>query len=156
MFVWRSQQLRVNLEPAPVIAAGSSKRARRAAHGHAHNGHTHDAGLTPDLKRRDVAVLGVVGGLVPSGSALILLLSSIALNEVAYGLLLIVAFGIGMAAVLIGISTGIVFSQIAAHGLERGATRDMKPPAVWLPTASGLLVVALGLFLTLDALRKLP
>ena len=43
-----------------------------------HNGHTHDAGLTPDLKRRDVAVLGVVGGLVPSGSALILLLSSIA------------------------------------------------------------------------------
>ena len=52
-------------------------------------------------------MLGVVGGLVPSGSALILLLSSIALNEVAYGLL-IVAFGIGMAAVLIGISTGIV------------------------------------------------
>ena len=61
-----------------------------------------------------------------------------------------------MAAVLIGISTGIVFFADRRHGLERWRDPRLKPLAVWLPTASGLLVVALGLFLTLDALRNLP
>ena len=122
VFVWRSQQLQATLEPVPVIASGSSNarsehRATRIATALGGT-HTHDAELTPELKRRDVAVLGVVGGLVPSGSALILLLSAVALNEFAYGLLLIVAFGVGMAAVLAGVSTGNSLSaQIRGHGL---------------------------------------
>ncbi len=161
VFVWRSQQLQATLEPVPVIASGASKRAKRAQsnphrHGPAGHTHTHDAELTPELKRRDVAVLGVVGGLVPSGSALILLLSAVALNEIAYGLLLIVAFGVGMAAVLAGVSTGIVFlRKSAVMGWERWRDPRLRRIAVWLPTVSGLLVVSLGLFLTLDALRNL-
>ena len=45
---------------------------------------------------------GLAGGIVPSGSALVVLLSSVALGRLGFGLVLIVAFGLGMAvAVLI-------------------------------------------------------
>jgi ABC-type nickel/cobalt efflux system permease component RcnA len=98
-----------------------------------------------------------VGGLVPSGSALLLLLGSIALNEVAYGLMLIVAFGLGMAAVLIGLTIGIVFlRRTPVLYWERWRNPRLRAIAVWLPTSSGLLVVVLGLLFTWDALRNLP
>jgi ABC-type nickel/cobalt efflux system permease component RcnA len=161
IFVWRAQQLRVAMAPAHGGGGRPPRSARgNAKHGHSHGPgqpyHNHDHELTPELKRRDVALLGVVGGLVPSGSALILLLSAIALNEVVYGLLLIVAFGLGMAAVLIGISTGIVFLRRSpVMAWERWRDPRLRPVAEWLPTVSGLVVVALGLFLTLDALRNL-
>jgi len=72
-------------------------------------------------------------------------------------LLLIVAFGVGMAAVLAGVSTGIVvLPKSAVMGCERWRDPRLRQIAMWLPTVSGLLVVSLGLFLTLDALRNLP
>ena len=61
-----------------------------------------------------------------------------------------------MAAVLAGVSTGIVFlRKSAVMGWERWRDPRLRRIAVWLPTVSGLLVVSLGLFLTLDALRNL-
>jgi len=162
VFVWRAQLLRMAMTTRPSRSrksGGSSRQASNDGHRHdsaSQHNHDHDHELTPDLRRRDVAVLGIVGGLVPSGSALILLLSSIALNEVLYGLLLIVAFGLGMAAVLIGISTGIVLLRRSPiMGWERWRDPRLRPAAMWLPTISGLIVVALGLYLTLDALRNL-
>ena len=44
--------------------------------------------------------MGIAGGLVPSPSALIVLLSSIALGRTAFGVLLVVGYGLGMAATL--------------------------------------------------------
>jgi ABC-type nickel/cobalt efflux system permease component RcnA len=171
VFVWRAQQLRVELESAtatPVEVTGKGRKGQRLhrhgigpahSHGHDHDEHSHDVeetSATPQLKRRDVAVLGIVGGLVPSGSALLLLLSAIALNELLYGLFLIVAFGIGMAAVLIGITVVIVFlRRTPMLNWERWRSPRLRAIAAWLPTISGLLVVALGLFLTLEALRNL-
>ncbi len=69
---------------------------------------------------------------------MILLLSAIALNEIVYGLMLIVAFGIGMAAVLIGISTGIVLLRRSpVMAWERWRDPRLRPLAEWLPTVSG-------------------
>lgn len=170
VFVWRAQHLRMALSPTPALGARSSPATRQRA-GHRHDaacrhGHKHDHGheherehkpdATPQLQRRDVAILGIVGGLVPSGSALILLLSSIALNEVFYGLLLITAFGLGMAAVLIGITTGIVLMRrTPVMGWERWRDPRLRTIALWLPTISGLIVVVLGVYLTLEAVRNL-
>ena len=53
---------------------------------------------------RNVAVLGVAGGLVPSASALIVLLAAVTTGRLAFGLALIGAFGIGMALVLGGLA----------------------------------------------------
>jgi ABC-type nickel/cobalt efflux system permease component RcnA len=147
-------------------------RARRHRqphdHGHTHarghaqdHGHTHDhphvpAAPSPTLRTRDVAALGIVGGLVPSGSALILLLSSIALGEVAFGIVLIVAFGLGMAVVLIGIATGVVLLRRSPRlGLERASHPNIRRLAAALPVLSGLAVVALGVVLTAEAVRNL-
>jgi ABC-type nickel/cobalt efflux system permease component RcnA len=166
-FIWRSQQLKLAIEGSRSSAEHSSKGAGSSSgHVHAVRGHRHShvgtdpadpaQHITPPLQRRDIAVLGVVGGLVPSGSALILLLSAVALNELLYGLLLIVAFGLGMAVVLVGISTVIVLLRHSpVMAWERWRDPRMRVVANWLPTISGVIVVALGLFLTLDALRAL-
>ncbi|MDZ8228206.1 hypothetical protein [Nostoc sp. ChiVER01] len=47
--------------------------------------------------------MGIAGGLVPCPSALVLLLSAIALHQTAYGLILVCAFSVGLAVVLVTI-----------------------------------------------------
>ena len=86
-----------------------------------------------------MALLGIVGGLVPSGSALLLLLSAVALNEVLYGLLLIIAFGIGMGVILIAMSTGLVLlRRTPIMSGNDGVIHACMPLPIWLPTVSGL------------------
>jgi ABC-type nickel/cobalt efflux system permease component RcnA len=159
LFVWRSHRLRANLLPARARTKSKAKKyVSGSGHGHDDDsGHRHEHDSTPDLRSRDVAVLGIVGGLVPSGSALILLLSAVALNEVLFGLLLIVAFGLGMALVLAGISTGIVLlRRTSIMGWERWRDPRLRPLATWLPVISGLIVMGLGVILTFQAIRALP
>jgi ABC-type nickel/cobalt efflux system permease component RcnA len=131
-------------------------RDQRAAdgHEHPHAGHAHLA--LPTLRHRDVAALGIVGGLVPSGSALLLLLSSIALGQVALGVVLIVAFGAGMAIVLAGISMGVVLLRRSSFE-RRGRWRDPRLArlASAVPVVSGLVVIAFGLVVTVQALASL-
>jgi ABC-type nickel/cobalt efflux system permease component RcnA len=112
--------------------------------------------LVPALQKRDVAVLGIVGGLIPSGSALLLLLSSVALGQVALGVLLILAFGLGMALVLAGISIGVVLMRRSPiMGWERWTDPRLKRIAAALPLVSGAVVSVFGLLLTVEALRAL-
>ena len=125
-------------------------------HGHPHDhdhGHSH-APSDPDagISRRGLIALGLSGGLVPSASALILLLGSIAAGRVAYGLVLVLGFGLGMAVVLAGIGLVIVRAKSlvdrrpSIDGLRRFTT------PVQLATAS--LVVVLGIVLTGQALTQ--
>lgn len=117
-------------------------------HGHGHAPHDRDAGIS----RRGLIALGLSGGLVPSASALILLLGSIAAGRAAYGLVLVLGFGLGMAVVLAGIGLVIVRAKSL---LERrpsvGGLRRLAAP-IQLATAS--LVVALGIVLTGQALTQ--
>src|SRR5262249_54071937 len=78
-------------------------------HGHQHEHHDHPHGPAPGSLAptwRGLLALGLAGGIVPSGSALVVLLSSIALGRLGFGLVLIVAFGLGMAVVLV--ATGVL------------------------------------------------
>ena len=56
------------------------------------------------------AALGVTGIIVPCPPALGVLLSAVALNRVGFGLFLIVAFSLGLAAVLIAV--GMQYSSL--------------------------------------------
>lgn len=97
---------------------------------------------------RDLFLLGVSGGLVPCPSALVVLLSAIALQRVALGLALILAFSLGLALVL-------VLLGILAVKVERGLSRRL--PGSWLralPRLSGALVSLLGLGLCVQALLQ--
>lgn len=87
---------------------------------HTHGGSTHSH-LPPGtdgtkVTWRTLLALGVSGGLIPCPSALVVLLGSIALGRIGFGLALVVAFSLGLAATLTGL--GLVF-LCAGRYLER-------------------------------------
>ena len=55
--------------------------------------------------------LGASGGLVPCPSALVLLLTSVSLGRIAFGLTLLVAFSLGLAVVLSGIGLAVLYAR---------------------------------------------
>jgi ABC-type nickel/cobalt efflux system permease component RcnA len=156
---------------ALVIAIGGSllwsrlrlmAAERRHAHAHA-TGHEHDHGHGHDhghehapssdaISWRGLIALGLSGGLVPSASALILLLGSIAAGRVAYGLVLVLGFGLGMAAVLTGIGLLLVHARRFVEG--RRPEAGMRRLALPIQLATASLVVILGVVLTGQALTQ--
>ena len=74
------------------------------AHGADHPGdHSHGPPPGSTITWRSLFVLGLAGGLIPSTSALLILLGSIAAGRPAFGFILVFAFGLGMAGVMTGI-----------------------------------------------------
>ena len=138
---------------AGVMAVGAGLlRARlgtRRAVEDEHDGFAQDkpADGAPSLRR--LLLLGVTGGAVPCPSALVVLLSAVALHRITFGMLLIAAFSMGLAGVLVGIGVAVVRAQ--------GWLRRMgafSRPTSWLPVASAVVVVALGLAIAVQSARE--
>ena len=91
--------------------------------------------------------LGISGGIVPCPDALVVLLSAIALHRIALGLLVIVAFSFGLAAVLIAI--GIVMVT-AGRFLEKHYPKRAMITRISYATYS--FITLLGIFMALSAL----
>ena len=120
---------------------------------HSHGGTTHSH-LPPgaDGSRvtwRSLLALGVSGGLLPCPSALVVMLSAIALGRVAFGIILIVFFSIGLAGVLTGIGLALVYAGKLFARLP--ATAPLGALRI-LPVMSAAAIVVLGLAITLSAL----
>ncbi|MCW3061181.1 MAG: putative nickel transporter [Capsulimonas sp.] len=123
-------------------------------HSHSHNGgHSHGFGHhhhhhVPDgpITAKSLIALGISGGIVPCPSALVVLLSAIALHRVAYGLLLITSFSIGLAAVLIAIGVAVVS---ASKLLERVPRSDAFTR--FMPIFSAAAVTTIGVVLIIRA-----
>ncbi|MEL6856515.1 MAG: sulfite exporter TauE/SafE family protein, partial [Cyanobacteria bacterium J06607_13] len=77
-------------------------------HDHHHHAHHHDQ---PREDWSSILTIGISGGLVPCPSALVLLLSAIALHQIAYGLVLIGGFSLGLASVLTTLGLAAVYGQ---------------------------------------------
>lgn len=123
-------------------------REHQHAHGH---GHAH-ARVGTQLSWRALFSLGLAGGLVPSASALLLLLGAVAVGQPAYGLALAVAFGLGMATVLGGI--GILMVR-ASRFVQRAPQLQRLwrfTPAV--PWVTAIVVLGAGIYLTSQALTQ--
>ncbi len=135
-----------------VVAMGLSLlwarwRGRTRAHDHHHDHphphehpHAHRHSLLP------VVWLGVIGGMIPCPTAIVVLLTSISLGRVGYGMVLVAAFSAGLAAVLTGIGLLLVYAR---HRLARVHVPGRVARAV--PLASAAVVVAVGVMLTLNA-----
>ena len=133
-----------------VVLIGASVLRARLRHRRAHTrGHHHDHHHDHDLSRRSIIAVGVSGGLLPCPSALVVLLAAISLHRVAFGMLLVVAFSIGLALTI----TGIGLAVVLARGAFRRFSFDGRVVSL-LPTASALVIVAVGLVMTLHALPK--
>jgi ABC-type nickel/cobalt efflux system permease component RcnA len=122
--------------------------------GLAHHGHSHLPPTAGGVTWRGLLALGVAGGLLPCPSALILLLGTIAVGQVAYGLVLVLAFSLGLAATLTALGVAVVYAGhvLASRQLPRlGQSERLRRLALLL---SALLIAVLGLTMTVDALAK--
>jgi ABC-type nickel/cobalt efflux system permease component RcnA len=112
-------------------------------HSHSHGAHSHDHGLShPPVRpsRWAVVGMGVAGGLVPSPSALVVLLGAIGLGRTWFGVLLVLAYGAGMAAVLT--AAGLLLIRIR----DRWPARLHLSPKLtaWAPNGTAALVLLVG------------
>jgi ABC-type nickel/cobalt efflux system permease component RcnA len=114
-------------------------------HDHNHGPHGHSHVIEGEITLGSLLALGASGGLVPCPSALVLLLSSIALGRVALGLLLLVGFSLGLAAVLMGIGLIVLY----AKNLLPDSRRTAQSAAFRvIPVVSAAVIVCLGLLMT--------
>jgi nickel/cobalt exporter len=120
------------------------------SHGHEHvHSHGHDFPSPARPGRGSVLSLGVAGGLVPSPSALILLLVGIQAGRPWFGALAVLAFGVGMALTL------SVVGLIASGLTQRLETMTMRSErlartariGLSYGAASGVCLVGAGLVL---------
>lgn len=125
-----------------------------AGHTHSHGGHTHTHAIpTAPHNLRALIGLGVSGGLVPCPDALAILLLAAGVGQIGLGLSLVLSFSIGLAAVLMAI--GIVLVKMKAvleHTNLTGAGRHTLWVR-WVPLASAVVVVLVGLLMTLSSLQ---
>jgi ABC-type nickel/cobalt efflux system permease component RcnA len=126
-----------------VVGVGASVlrrqlKKRRHAHHHHHHHHDHD--------KRSLLAMGAAAGLIPCPSALVVLLGAISQDQIALGMLLIVAFSAGLAATLTALGLAVVYARklpLPGHVMTA------------LPAASAVAIVGVGCVLTAHAIPTL-
>jgi nickel/cobalt transporter (NicO) family protein len=121
------------------------------SHDHEHShAHAHPHGHAPDetdLTSRGLLGIGVAAGLLPCPSALVVLLGAIALHRVGFGLALIVAFSVGLAATITAIGLVAVLARRAS-----GRARLDGPLVRALPAGSAFVILVVGVVITVRAI----
>ncbi len=120
---------------------------------HSHDGHTHTH--LPDVDQplgwRTLATMGIAGGLVPSPSALVVLLGAAALGRPVFGALLVVGYGVGMALTLT--LAGLLLLRTQARLERRGWTSGRAARLLKiLPTVTAGVVLLVGAIVVLRGL----
>ncbi len=122
-------------------------------HGHGeghHHGHGHSHEIPAKVTLGSLLTLGISGGIVPCPGALVILLLAVGLDRIAFGLVLLVVFSLGLAAVLIAV--GVLF--VKARPLVERFSGDGK----WirrLPMASSAFIICVGIAITLKTLTDM-
>jgi ABC-type nickel/cobalt efflux system permease component RcnA len=121
---------------------------------HSHGGGPLHSHLPPgargeQISWRSLFALGVSGGLVPCPSAMVILLAAVALNKTAFGMLLVVAFSVGLALTLTAVGFAFLYAR-NRFGTKAVAGRW----AQWLPLASAVMIMLVGIALSIAAVRS--
>ena len=90
--------------------------------------------------------MGAAAGLIPCPSALVVLLGAIAQHQVGLGLVLILAFSLGLAATLTGLGLAVVYAKRIVSRLSFSGRLTAALPAV-----SAVVIVGVGFVLTAQA-----
>ncbi|GAA3452645.1 nickel/cobalt transporter [Dactylosporangium matsuzakiense] len=142
------------------LAAGHSHshdHGSGAGHSHSHDhgsgaGHSHlHAPGRPS--RWAIVGMGVAGGLVPSPSALVVLLGAISLGRTWFGILLVLTYGAGMATVLT--AAGLLLIRIRDRWRRPTRLRLPARLAAWAPNGTAALVLIVGSALAIRSLVTL-
>jgi nickel/cobalt transporter (NicO) family protein len=124
-------------------------------HSHSHSHHHHHSHLptSDDGERvtwRSLVALGVAGGLVPCPAALVLLLSTMAIGRVSFGLLLVSVFSLGLAMTL----TGLGLLLVKTKTFFKRFPTPIKITQT-LSIISAILILLVGSGLTYEAISKI-
>jgi ABC-type nickel/cobalt efflux system permease component RcnA len=115
-------------------------------HGHDHD-HPHDHDAAPGWG--GLMAMGVAGGLVPSPSAVLVLLGALALGRAWFGVLLVLAYGTGMALTLLG--AGLMLNRLRDWLEPRLGRLSARRLPRLLPMGSALAVIGGGIVLVARA-----
>lgn len=132
-----------------------------AGHHHHHGDHSRDHVHGPDCDHSHdhspektgwtrVILLGIGGGLVPCWDAVMLLFLAISFGRLAFAVPLLIAFSVGLAAVLVLLGIAVVMAH-RAGGKKFGERRWFRA----LPVISAALLVGMGLWLARDGVQML-
>ncbi|MBL1097926.1 hypothetical protein JK363_14835 [Streptomyces sp. 205] len=113
-------------------------------HGHRHphsHGHSHHAPAGSLLTWRGILLLGTSGGLLPSPSAFLVLLSGLLTGQVGTAVLMVAAFGCGMALTLTGVGL------VVLRGRDALLTRASHSPTLHVWTRRAPMVSAVAVVL---------
>jgi nickel/cobalt exporter len=105
---------------------------------------------TGQVSARQLLVLGITGGIIPCPAALVVLLSAVALHRTGFGLFLIAAFSIGLAAVLIAMGLAAVYAGHAMSRLRLEGSLVQR----WLPMGSAAMIILLGVSVAIRGLMS--
>ena len=123
-------------------------------HSHGGRSHRHGPPVRGTITWRSLFALGLAGGIIPSTNALIILLGALVAGRAAFGVVLVIAFGLGMALVLGGIGVALV---LVRGRLERlPSSPRVSGILANAPLVASILVFGIGLWLTAQALTSLP
>jgi high-affinity nickel-transport protein len=100
------------------------------------------------LSLRELCILGITGGIVPCPAALVVLLSAFSLHRIGFGLFLITAFSIGLAAVLVMVGLTMVYTKRLMAARVQIGSAALR----YLPFLSSAFIVVLGVGITVSAI----
>jgi nickel/cobalt transporter (NicO) family protein len=120
---------------------------------HTHDGHTHSHLPEGDVTMKSLIVLGASGGLVPCPSALVLLLSAISIGRTGFGMLLLVAFSLGLALVLMAMGLLVVYAK---NLFPERTSEKPNPFFHYMPIVSAAIILVIGVVLTGNSLGVIP
>jgi ABC-type nickel/cobalt efflux system permease component RcnA len=141
--------------------AGPDSHPHDNGHEYPPGGHTH---LPPSQREakitwRSLLSLGVSGGLLPCPSAMLLMLGAISLDRTGFGLLLVVAFSVGLAGAMTGVGLLALYGRrlFDRFLLKRRSSLSLlgELGARFLPLGSAAVIAFIGFFMTARALTKM-
>jgi len=107
---------------------------------------------TRGVSLRELCLLGITGGIVPCPAALVVLLSAFSLHRIGFGLFLITAFSLGLAAVLVIVGLTMVYTKRFMAARVRAAGSIVR----YLPFLSSAFMVVLGVGIAVSAFASAP
>ena len=106
-----------------------------------------------DITMGSLMALGASGGMVPCPAALILLLTCISLGRPTFGVLLLLAFSIGLAIVLMATGLVVLYAKHLIPERHRNSNSGFMQA---MPVISAAVVVVVGLLMTGVSLGLMP
>ncbi len=103
--------------------------------------HEHPTTTMPDL--RSLLILGFGGGIIPCPDALAILLIAVAAGHIITGIIIILGFSVGLAAVLVGL--GVLLTTVSVSRLVPRRLTGVGTISRWLPVVSAGMILAIGL-----------